>query len=179
MDIDYKAQTILTSDLILQSCFPNKLPTGNSLASPFDTEKSGYSYGFTLFNCSKPIDYGYSVTYLSSQNHHVIAFGSFNDINTLPRYSSCFKMYNISNIPESTFTRQNEVYSSPYYLHWYKPSCGHCEAEGKYCGPKINSTGDETECFIHEQAQTRKGTFFSLFFPNGFFREMSTKYSIV
>lgn len=76
-----------------------------------------------------------------------------------------------SYIPESAFTRENEGYSSPYYLHWYKPSCGHCEAEGKYCGRKINSTGDETECFIHEY-------FSSLFLPDGLFCGWTTEYSI-
>ncbi|KAL2527418.1 RING/U-box superfamily protein [Abeliophyllum distichum] len=77
VDIDYKAQTILISDLIAESCFLNKLPTVNSSASPFDTEKSGYSDGFTLFNCSKPTDYGYPLTCLSGQDYHVIVLLHF------------------------------------------------------------------------------------------------------
>ncbi|KAL2550723.1 Uncharacterized protein Fot_12253 [Forsythia ovata] len=34
VDIDYKAQTLLTSDLIAESCFPNKLPTSSIKYKP-------------------------------------------------------------------------------------------------------------------------------------------------
>ncbi|XP_057508147.1 rust resistance kinase Lr10-like [Actinidia eriantha] len=43
-------------------------------------------------------------------------------------------------------------------LNWTKPACGNCEAGGKYCRLKNNSTEHETECFDKPKLPTKDPT---------------------
>ncbi|XP_042053192.1 rust resistance kinase Lr10-like isoform X2 [Salvia splendens] len=146
-DIDYKAQKMLVDYARPHSCLPEKLPTVNSSASPiFEAEAIGYGEGSTLFNCSNTGNYE-AVACLSSRSYKVIEFGSVYDITSLPPYSSCFKMYSISYVPDRALTGGNDEYGSHFYLKWSRPSCGKCEAQGDYCRLQNSSAAEETECF--------------------------------
>ncbi|KAL6581451.1 hypothetical protein OROMI_007374 [Orobanche minor] len=119
-DIDYTAQKLLASNAESDSCLPDKdilVPTSfNSTNSQtvFEVEPSRYNEGsYTLFNCSVTrwgnINYGdQKIACLSRRGYQVITFASFYDITSLPPYSSCFKMYNVSYIPDGMF-REREM----------------------------------------------------------------------
>lgn len=164
-DIDYKAQKILASKALARSCLPEKLTMlkNSSSASLFEVEALGYTQGYTLFNCSDTRGYGQDITCLSSRSYRVIAFASIYDITTLPPYSSCFKMYNVSYVPDELFTGINDDYGTRFYLGWSKPYCGNCEGEGKYCRLKNGGRDEETECISLEQPQHGTGTLCSNF----------------
>ncbi|GMY20523.1 putative ring-h2 finger protein atl21a [Fagus crenata] len=60
-----------------------------------------------------------------------------------PAYSaplSCPKMYDSISAPPSLIYG----YANDFQLNWFKPICGNCEAEGKKCGMKGNTS--ETQC---------------------------------
>ncbi|KAK4436228.1 Rust resistance kinase Lr10 [Sesamum alatum] len=151
--IDYGAQQMLARNAVARSCLPEKLTTLNSSASPFEVEALGYSGGSVLFNCSNAEDYWETVSCLSNRDHQVINVASTNDITALPPQSSCFKMYNISYVPYNTLTGRDDEYGERFYIRWRKPSCGNCEAEGKFCRLRNNGTAEDTECFSPEQPQ--------------------------
>lgn len=146
-DIDYKAQKMMVGYPRAQSCLPEKLPTVNSSASPFQVEETGYDEVSTLFNCSNAINYA-TVACLSNRHYQVIKFARMYEITSLPPYSSCFKMYDISYVPDGILNVREDGFDAPFYLSWSRPSCGKCEIEGKYCRLQ-NSTAaeEETECF--------------------------------
>ncbi|KAH6828074.1 hypothetical protein C2S53_013090 [Perilla frutescens var. hirtella] len=153
-DIDYKAQKMLAGYARARSCLPRKLPTVNSSntsASPFEAEAIGYGDGSTLFNCSNLRDYE-SISCLSSHGYQVIEFASVYDIASLPPYSSCFKMYNISFVPDRALAGRDDEYGSRFYLSWSRPSCGKCEAKGKYCRLQNSGAAEEIECFSPQHA---------------------------
>lgn len=153
--IDYKAQKMLVRDAVARSCLPERLPTLNSSAAfPFEVEPLGYDGGLTLFNCTitKGRDYGNPIACLSSRSYQVIPFASIYDITSLPSRSPCFRMYNVSFLPDNVFARVGDDYSgTAFYLRWRKPDCQKCEGKGKYCRMSSNSStaGEETECFKH------------------------------
>lgn len=154
-DIDYKAQKMLVNYARTRSCLPEKLPTVNSSASPiFEAEGIGYGEGYTLFNCSNTRNYE-TVACLSSRRYKVLQFASMYDISSLPPYSSCFKMYTISYVPDRTLTGGEDEYGTRFYLKWSRPSCGKCEAKGDYCRLQNSSAAaEETECFTTAQHGT-------------------------
>ncbi|OIT04671.1 PREDICTED: rust resistance kinase Lr10-like [Nicotiana attenuata] len=144
-EIDYKSQTIRLSELNA-SCLPRQISNINSSASLFSFDQNSYG-GFTLFNCSSNKKYSTSsdrINCLSSPHYDVLAFRSYNSITQFP--SSCTKMYNISDVPNEVFFGRPEYSRTQIYLHWSKPFCRNCEADGKYCKLKSNGSGSETEC---------------------------------
>ncbi|KAL3650548.1 hypothetical protein CASFOL_006951 [Castilleja foliolosa] len=159
-DIDYTAQKMQVSNARSKSCLPGKndlITTLNSLK--FEIEPLGYSDGYTLFNCSDTRDsYGdQKINCLSGRGYEVITYASFYDITSLPPYSSCFKMYNISYLPDRIFTDDkddyDDVYGTRFDLRWHEPSCGDtCEKNGKYCRLR-NDGGEEIECVGHKETQ--------------------------
>ncbi|GFP91306.1 glycerophosphodiester phosphodiesterase protein kinase domain-containing gdpdl2 [Phtheirospermum japonicum] len=164
-DIDYMAQKMQASNARSKSCFPEKnnlITTLNS--SKFEVEPLGYSDGYTLFNCSSTRDNYYGdqkINCLSGRGYEVIMFASFYDITSLPPYSSCFKMYDISYVPDRMFSVEtdDDVYGTRFDLRWREPSCGDtCEENGKYCRLRNGGDGDEEiECFGHEEPQHNTG----------------------
>ncbi|KAL0452422.1 UNVERIFIED_CONTAM: Rust resistance kinase Lr10 [Sesamum latifolium] len=151
--IDYGAQQMLVRNAVARSCPPEKLTTLNSWASPFVVEALGYSEGYVLFNCSNAESDWQTVSCLSNRDHKVITVASTNEITALPPHSSCFKMYNISYVPYNALTGRDDEYGERFYVRWRKPSCGNCEAEGKFCRLRNNGTAEDTECFSPEQPQ--------------------------
>ncbi|KAL2556227.1 Protein kinase superfamily protein [Forsythia ovata] len=145
-DIDYKNQLIEIYDV--DGCFPGLLPVLNFSASPFQFE-SQFSYvdNFTLFNCSKmnpnnPYYSNYAVPCLSSPDYDIIKVRSDYYLYELPTYS-CSKMFDIQSIPYDVFERP-----SPLVLEWSRPFCRHCEATGKHCRLKNDSSIlYDTECY--------------------------------
>ncbi|KAF7147742.1 hypothetical protein RHSIM_Rhsim03G0204500 [Rhododendron simsii] len=55
---------------------------------------------------------------------------------------SCRKMFNVPSVPDAAFDQTADL-----QLKWLLPVCGKCEAKGKFCRLKSNSTSDEIECF--------------------------------
>lgn len=161
--IDYRAQLIYINDFMANYCPPGQPPSVNSSISLFKiAEVFGVEEGYTLFNCSSNLtdSYPYPIKCLSRQKYQVLAIYSSYGISSLPQYSSCFKMYNVSYVPYSVFTGEHQKYSFHMSLHWSKPSCGNCEAKGKYCRLKNNGTESRTECFSSKQQG--QGTFYIL-----------------
>ncbi|KAL1550689.1 rust resistance kinase Lr10-like [Salvia divinorum] len=157
-NIDYKAQKMLVNYVRPRSCLPEKLPTVNSSASPiFEAEAIGYGEGSTLFNCSNAANYE-KVACLSSRRYKVIDYGSVYDITSLPPYSSCFKMYSISYVPDRALTGGDDESGSRFYLKWSRPCCDKCEAQGDYCRLENSSAAEETECFTPQHATTGAST---------------------
>ncbi|KAL2556197.1 Protein kinase superfamily protein [Forsythia ovata] len=147
-DINYKNQLIEISDI--DGCFPGSLPVLNFSASPFQFESQfSYFYNFTLFNCSKlnpnNLDYSYyyyHVPCLSSPDYDIISVDSSNYLYELP-ISSCSKMFDIQSIPYAVFES-----TYPLLLNWSRPVCRDCEATGKHCRLKNDSSIlYETECY--------------------------------
>ncbi|XP_022888724.1 rust resistance kinase Lr10-like [Olea europaea var. sylvestris] len=152
--IDYRAQLIYINDFMANYCPPGQPPSVNSSISLFKiAEVFGVEEGYTLFNCSSNLtaSYPYPIKCLSRQKYQVLAIYSSYGISSLPQYSSCFKMYNVSYVPYSVFTGEHQKYSFHMSLHWSKPSCGNCEAKGKYCRLKNNGTESGMECFSSKQ----------------------------
>ncbi|XP_057774239.1 rust resistance kinase Lr10-like [Salvia miltiorrhiza] len=156
-NIDYKAQKMLVNYARARSCLPRKLPTLNSSASPiFEAEAIGYGEGSTLFNCSNTRNYE-TVACLSSSRYQVLDFASMYDISSLPPYSSCFKMYNISYVPDRALTGGDDESGTRFYLKWSRPSCGKCEAKGNYCRLQNSAAAAETECFSPQHGTNTTG----------------------
>ncbi|KAE8675431.1 hypothetical protein F3Y22_tig00111671pilonHSYRG00157 [Hibiscus syriacus] len=61
---------------------------------------------------------------------------------TLLKCSSQDEAFMIGN-----FSAPISPYSFRFRLKWNKPDCADCEAQGKGCRLKTNSTEDQTECF--------------------------------
>ncbi|KAK3002277.1 hypothetical protein RJ639_021239 [Escallonia herrerae] len=136
--IDYKLQTIHLQDP--NSCLPKQLPNLNLSNSPFAfTGYGDYLGNFSLFNCPPPErslgDY-YSVPCLSVGGYQVYAIASFGSI--FADLVSCVKIGGISSVPYDLlrgFDNQQRL-----YLNWSEPSCEVCEAQGKMCGFKNDTS---------------------------------------
>ncbi|PIN01639.1 hypothetical protein CDL12_25854 [Handroanthus impetiginosus] len=157
--IDYKTQKMRARNAVGRSCLPEKVPTSNSSASPFEVEPLGYSDGYTLFNCSSATSYGNQVPCLSGNGYEVFAFSSVDEITSLPPYSSCFKMYNISFVPGTAFSGRDDEYGARFYFSWRKPSCGSCEEKGQFCRLKDGGDAEEIECFRPQESELGEGMF--------------------
>ncbi|KAK8501667.1 hypothetical protein V6N11_000140 [Hibiscus sabdariffa] len=136
--IDYEAQRI---DLYDPSrCLWPQLLDLNLSTFPFVGEFEP-AESYTLLQCSsqdKALYGGNRVDCLSTSASQIIAFRS-------DGYAYYDNLLNCSMI--RNFSTPISPYSFRFRLRWYKPDCGHCEAQGKGCRLKTNSTKDETECF--------------------------------
>ena len=150
--INYTSQTIYVSKP--QGCLPRLFPN-LSLISPFQFTILNYYEEFSFLNCSKyqlpPGEksyYGIQIACLGDPTHKVYAQYSSNSPQ-LP----CRKMYDMTLPLEMLYNRTFGILP----LNWTKPTCGNCEAGGKYCRLKNNSREHETECFDKPKLPT-KGT---------------------
>ncbi|KAL2540217.1 Protein kinase superfamily protein [Abeliophyllum distichum] len=145
-DIDYENQLIEIYHV--DGCFPGLLPVLNFSASPFQFQSQFSDVdNFTLFNCSKMyrnnLYYSYySVPCLSSPNYDIISVYSIRHLYYTPLYS-CSKMFDIQSIPLAVFQTP-----SSFVLEWSRPICRLCEATGKHCRLKNDSSIlYDTECY--------------------------------
>ncbi|KAK8689346.1 hypothetical protein V6N13_088067 [Hibiscus sabdariffa] len=95
---------------------------------------------YTLFQCSskdKALYEGNRVDCLSTYDSQIIAFPD--------GYSYHDNLLNCSLI--GNFLVPISPDRNRFQLRWNKPNCGDCEAQGKGCRLKSNSTKDQTECF--------------------------------
>ncbi|XP_057466558.1 rust resistance kinase Lr10-like [Actinidia eriantha] len=155
--INYTSQIIYVSKP--HGCFPRLFPN-LSLISPFqfaiDYDYHHLYYDeFSFLNCSKSrlppggkAYYGIQISCLGDPTHKVYAQYS-SDSPKLP----CRKMYDMT-LPWAVL---DNLTFGILPLNWTKPACGNCEAGGKYCRMKNNSTEHETECFDKPKLPT-KGT---------------------
>lgn len=115
-----------------------------------------YFNKFTFYNCSstnrETYGPGYSALILtdfpsvelriidavtSLRSNHYEVYAVYSDMDFVETgLKSCTKMYDISDVPYNTGR-----------LTWSGPNCGHCEAKGKYCKFKTNST-TLTQCYL-------------------------------
>ncbi|GAV67373.1 Pkinase domain-containing protein/GUB_WAK_bind domain-containing protein [Cephalotus follicularis] len=145
-NIDYKAQQIHVYDP--DSCLPRQLIKLNISASAFSFIKESTTK-VTLFNCSSSLQsVSGELPCLSSPGHKVYVSTSYGYA-VGHSLLSCREIGNLSVPPDVT-----SVYQTDLRLNWYKPMCSNCEAEGKGCRLKINSTLNETECFSIERQHT-------------------------
>ncbi|XP_057508088.1 rust resistance kinase Lr10-like [Actinidia eriantha] len=157
--INYQSQTIYVSKP--RGCFPRLFPN-LSLIYPFqfaidyDYLFHIYRYNyrkFSFLNCSKyqlppgeTYYYRIQIACLGDHTHKVYAYSS-SDSPLVP----CRKMYDMT-LPSSIL--DNRTFGM-LPLNWTKPACGNCEAGGKYCRLKNNSTEHETECFDKPKLRTK------------------------
>uniref|UniRef100_A0A2N9FFT9 non-specific serine/threonine protein kinase n=1 Tax=Fagus sylvatica TaxID=28930 RepID=A0A2N9FFT9_FAGSY len=76
---------------------------------------------------------------LSSHGYNIVA-GDSDDPEAYSAPLSCPKMYDIISVPYSLISSN----ANDFQFNWFKPMCGSCEAEGKKCGMKGNTS--ETQC---------------------------------
>lgn len=150
--INYTTQEILVQDP--ENCIPKQLQNLNSAASPFQFKLENPSDNFEDFafvNCSlSKSSYQYRARFiscLSVPGNLVYAFPSSADLGDLD-LSSCHKIYNIS-LP-NPMPDLNNTFS----MNWSKSICGKCEAAGKKCRLKSNSTEPVIECIEKPKAGT-------------------------
>ncbi|KAL8534555.1 hypothetical protein ACS0TY_010535 [Phlomoides rotata] len=148
-NIDYSTQ-VIGVDVVNGSCLPNRVPDVSSSPPPFELHYR-FSYdpsstGYTLFNCSgEPDAINQASGPISCLQHGVFQVYAFGSYFTVTEFSmlNCVKMYNISDIAMAILIGPRESSFDGPQLHWAEPSCGNCEANGKYCRWKNNVT----ECF--------------------------------
>ncbi|KAH8502428.1 hypothetical protein H0E87_013932 [Populus deltoides] len=130
--IDYKNQVIYASDP--QGCLRSHHSNFNS--SVFHMQFKMSKVNFTIFNCSlNNARYLPRVACLSTLYYDVLAVDSEQSIDDNELLLSCTKMYDIP-VPHDI------------RLSWSNPNCGSCEATGKVCGLRENSSTElETECY--------------------------------
>ncbi|KAI4307127.1 hypothetical protein L6164_030346 [Bauhinia variegata] len=134
--IDYQSQEIQVYDP--ENCLSRQfLKLNDSSISPFQF-KSSTLVNISFFHCS---------TMLSCP---VLAIPSNSGIDET-EIVSCTKMRDMSvrwmpwELPFSSIDSLN--WNNYMILGWLKPDCSMCEAEGKKCRLKNNSTEHEIECF--------------------------------
>ncbi|CAK9171347.1 unnamed protein product [Ilex paraguariensis] len=136
--IDYKSQVIRLYDP--DGCVPAKLPNLNLSASPFQFNEI-YLGNYSLFNCSAPGRQIHdSVPCLRASAYQVYAIWSMETVDDYP-LTSCIKIHDLQSVPYNIFDQRGKL-----QLSWSKPNCSFCEAEGKICRLKDNTTEHETEC---------------------------------
>ncbi|PSS34253.1 RING-H2 finger protein [Actinidia chinensis var. chinensis] len=155
--INYTSQTIYVSKP--HGCFPRLFPN-LSLISPFQftidydyqfhNYRHNYYKEFGFLNCSKsqlpPGERGYYGIQIACLGDKVYARSSFRALQ-LP----CRKMYDMTLTQDILDNRTFGILP----LNWTKPTCGNCEAGGKYCRLKNNSREHETECFDKPKLPTK------------------------
>ncbi len=134
--INYTAQQIDVYDP--SGCLARQIENLNLTASIFQFEDLYGRDNYTFFNCSSD-KYPYEdISCLSSHGYKIVAVDSDYEAYNAPL--SCPKMYDLISVPSSLIYR----YANGLSLNWSKPMCGSCEAEGKKCGMKGNTS--ETQC---------------------------------
>ena len=143
--IDYTAQQVDVYDP--DGCVQGLLPNLNLTASPFQFAYLYGPYNYTFFNCSSDNPYkGIVIPCLSSHGYQIVAVDS--DTGAYAAPLSCPKMYDLISVPDSLI----DGYANDFQLMWSKPMCGSCEAEGKKCGMKGNTS--ETQCSPNKKQHT-------------------------
>ncbi|XVE64369.1 hypothetical protein DITRI_Ditri07aG0095400 [Diplodiscus trichospermus] len=147
--IDYKAQLIHLYDP--NRCLWRQLLDLNLSAFPFKYEQLPVINSYTLLNCSSEDESLYRDSYsrryehpksrdvpcLSTPGFQIIAY-------SYPRSINGENVLNCSNIGNFSAVIPPDLKS--FQLRWHKPNCGDCEAQGRGCRLKSNSTQDRTEC---------------------------------
>lgn len=144
--IDYVSQQIFLSDP--HACVPGKMLLNLNLSeTPFQySNPAPILLEYSLFNCSDdaskyPENFDDQIIpCLGVPGHQVHAFYSFMSIDYFPS-PSCVKFH------ETTLPFQKETLSSMSTLHlnWSRPSCSHCETQGKFCSLN-NTLSAEVQC---------------------------------
>ncbi|PON72101.1 Wall-associated receptor kinase, galacturonan-binding domain containing protein [Parasponia andersonii] len=157
-DIDYKAQVIKVYDP--DNCLLGKLLKIRNLlsTSPFRFAQDNVS-NYTLFNCSRERGetslYYQSIPCLSGPGYQIYVAQPYSAIDELP--IDCTKLNNTSPLPYEGYDIYNTKYDHNLRLKWLEPACGHCEAKGKRCRPKNNTTMFEIDCFhFHPKGEKKK-----------------------
>ncbi|XP_059431547.1 rust resistance kinase Lr10-like [Corylus avellana] len=146
-EINYTSKVIQLYDP--HHCFPRQLRGLNLSSSHFQfkVNSNEYLYNYTLFKYPSPIEDKnykyYNIPCLSGPTYQVYAIYYYRSIAELPL--SCTKMYNLLSIPETILKNGSDY--NVLQLSWSIPKCGHCEAKGKKCRLKNNSSKSQTECF--------------------------------
>ncbi|KAI5582903.1 hypothetical protein BDE02_07G117400 [Populus trichocarpa] len=135
--IDYKNQVIYATDP--HGCLRSH--HSNFYSSGFHIQFKMSRDNFTIFNCS--LNNAISrprIACLSTHQYDVLAVDSEQSIDDNELLLSCTKMYDLP-VPQDI------------HLSWSSPNCGSCEATGKLCGLRENSSTElETECIgMHRQ----------------------------
>ncbi|GMY07461.1 putative ring-h2 finger protein atl21a [Fagus crenata] len=136
--INYTAQQIDVYDPF--GCLARQIENLTLPASPFQFADLYGLYNYTFFNCSSDKNFNVVnvIPCLSSHGYNIIAGDSDAEAYFAPL--SCPKMYDIISVPDFLIS----YYKNDFQLNWFKPMCGSCEAEGKKCGMKGNTS--ETQC---------------------------------
>uniref|UniRef100_A0A2N9FFL6 Protein kinase domain-containing protein n=1 Tax=Fagus sylvatica TaxID=28930 RepID=A0A2N9FFL6_FAGSY len=120
---------------------PRAIEILNLTPSPSQFTDFSYLSNYTFFNCSSdkyPYE-GRVIPCLSNHGYKIVALDSDDEA-----YSAlivgCPKMYDIISVPYSLISSN----ANDFQFNWFKPMCGSCEAEGKKCGMKGNTS--ETQC---------------------------------
>lgn len=135
--IDYENQVIYATDP--HGCLRSH--HSNFYSSGFHIQFKMSRDNFTIFNCS--LNNAISrrrIACLSTHQYDVLAVDSEQSIDDNELLLSCTKMYDLP-VPQDI------------HLSWSSPNCGSCEATGKLCGLRENSSTElETECIgMHRQ----------------------------
>ncbi|KAJ9164288.1 hypothetical protein P3X46_023884 [Hevea brasiliensis] len=141
-EINYKSQVIHVYDP--DRCLPRYLTILNLSSSSFQFNQNR-RWEYTFFNCTPRNIYlgynGYSIPCLGNSTYQIYLIYSSTYLGEMP-FSSCTKMFDILSFPYDTVAQNNEL-----LLNWSKPECANCEAQGKNCRLKSNSTSLKTECY--------------------------------
>ncbi|KAF7147848.1 hypothetical protein RHSIM_Rhsim03G0205700 [Rhododendron simsii] len=140
-NIDYKSQLIHIKDP--NTCFPQQLRNLSLSTTPF--QFVGYQYNFSLFSCPPSTDPDFSyrvIPCLGGDGREVRRWVNDSFKYATHKLISCRKMYNVPSVPVEVFNQTADL-----QLKWPQRICGKCEAKGKFCRLKRNSTSDEIECF--------------------------------
>ncbi|KAF5442952.1 hypothetical protein F2P56_035557 [Juglans regia] len=143
--IDYKSQVIQLYDQ--DDCLLRQLLELNLSSSHFQYKEEVNTYGYALFNCSSRQvlpEYIDPISCLSGLGYQVYALASnMGDPKLLMIITSCTRIYNDLLIPYDIILRGHDKILP---LEWKEPECRHCEAKGRMCGLKNNSTTSEIKC---------------------------------
>ncbi|KAF7148549.1 hypothetical protein RHSIM_Rhsim03G0205000 [Rhododendron simsii] len=134
-NIDYKSQLIDIKDP--NNCFPQQLQ--NLSLSTTHFQFVGYQYNMSLFSCppsTDPYFWYRRITCLGGHGREVrVGFNQSIQQSETSALVSCRKMFNVPSVPYEVFDQTPHL-----QLEWLKQVCKKCEAKGKFCRLKSNST---------------------------------------
>ncbi|KDP42825.1 hypothetical protein JCGZ_23767 [Jatropha curcas] len=147
--IDYKSQVIFSYRT--EACVATQILDLDSNISPFKFKEGNKKYRqYTLFNCSSAYESYEPISCLSGNlQYRIYAIPAYYHILGLDLLR-CVKIHDISQV------KYDYLYNDILHLSWVDPRCGSCEAKGKYCRLKSNTTGFETECYGELKGSSRK-----------------------
>ncbi|RDX99910.1 Rust resistance kinase Lr10, partial [Mucuna pruriens] len=144
--INYERQLIFLEDP--ENCLPKKFLKLNSFTLPpylfYSSDEGPEINNLSYFDCPSVGQhhlrnrYGFSQDMISCP---IYVSNSLDSVLTMD-LTSCTKMFDITAPVLASDLQENEL-----SLRWYKPSCTECEAKGKRCKWKNNSTEGDIECF--------------------------------